>query len=78
MQNAVSKSGHLLELKRRRTFETNKEKEIREYINSLTFLFCTIMSWLRSATPAYRKGEGGPAQAPDVEGSGAGLGRNVK
>ena len=31
-QNAVSKSGHLIEMKRRRTFETNKEKEISKFM----------------------------------------------
>lgn len=29
-QNAVSKSGHLMELRARRRFESNKEKEIRK------------------------------------------------
>jgi small subunit ribosomal protein S21 len=28
-KNAVSKSGHLMELRRRKRFESNKEKEIR-------------------------------------------------
>ena len=41
-QNAVSKSGHLIELKRRRTFETNKEKEISESLNLICSFICTL------------------------------------